>query len=62
MKIRVSIARNLWLVAVALLMSMALSGCDDLRISNSLEGTWEGNTYMAASYRGRWYNLSLIHI
>lgn len=62
MKIRESIVRNLWLVAVALLMSMALSGCDDLRISNSLEGTWEGNTYMAASYRGRWYNSTYSYV
>ena len=48
------ISTLLMLFAVAML-PLAFSSCEDQEIGTTLEGTWEGNTYIYSEYDGQMY-------
>lgn len=54
--------RNLILPVMLLVLGLAFTSCEDESISSTLEGTWEGNTYMSSVYNGRIYNSSYSYV
>lgn len=43
-------------------MGLSLTSCEDEDIANTLEGTWEGNTYMYSYYNGRYYQSTYSYV
>lgn len=54
--------QQLTLVLLTALMGVALTSCDDEDIAYTLEGTWEGNTYMESYYNGHYYNSTYSYV
>ncbi len=48
--------RTLLMLMLALGTALSLTSCEDEEIAYTLEGTWEGNTYMASIWNGQTYN------
>ncbi len=42
--------------------TLVFTACEDESIAHSLEGTWEGNTYMASIYNGYTYNSTYSYV